>query len=221
MKKQIFALTSVVMIAGAVTFSSCNKEDITAPVISITGGNSQSQALPTTAGQGSWTNPTVTATDDEDGDLSSSVTVSGTVNPNLAGTYTLTYTVSDAAGNTATEVVTVSIVNDAQYLDMTYTNCHDTCQSTGPYGYNATVVASTTVNGALSINNFAAFGTGVNIGCTVTGTSIALPAQPVGTIGNILSGSGVVMGTTAAPILHFNFIWNDGTTTEGCSSWIE
>src|ERR1700751_4162509 len=99
MKKQLIAIASVAMLAGVVTFSSCKKDDTTAPSLTIVGGNAQTQSLPATAGNGTYVYPTATASDDVDGDISSSVTYTGTVNPNLAGDYTLTYTVSDAAGN--------------------------------------------------------------------------------------------------------------------------
>ena len=46
-----------------------------------------------------WVDPGVEAHDVRDGNLTSSVSVSGTVDVNTTGTYTLTYTVSDAAGN--------------------------------------------------------------------------------------------------------------------------
>jgi len=52
----------------------------------------------------------VTAHDDVDGDLSSRVTVTGTVSTSALGTYTLTYSVTDAAGNTATATRTVTVV---------------------------------------------------------------------------------------------------------------
>lgn len=42
-----------------------------------------------------WVDPLATATDEEDGDLTSALSVSGTVNNQQEGTYTLTYTVSD------------------------------------------------------------------------------------------------------------------------------
>ncbi|MFP4502588.1 MAG: DUF5011 domain-containing protein [Candidatus Hydrogenedentota bacterium] len=48
-----------------------------------------------------FTDPWVIATDNEDGDISDSVQVSGAVDPSVVGDYTLTYTVSDAAGNDA------------------------------------------------------------------------------------------------------------------------
>ncbi len=51
----------------------------------------------------------VTANDAEDGDLTSTITVSGTVDTSKAGSYPLTYTVSDSKGitTTATCVITV------------------------------------------------------------------------------------------------------------------
>lgn len=198
--------------------TSCKKEDTTAPVIAVTGGNAVSQNLPATSGAGTWTNPTATATDDEDGDISTSVTVTGAVNPNLAGTYLLTYTVTDAAGNIATSVVTVNIVNSAAYMSGSYTNAADVCQTSGSYTYNATIAASTTTNGAVAVSNFGAFGTAIAINLTVTGTSIAIPAQPVGTAGNILNGSGTVTSTTAPVAFNLTWTWTDGTLTESCAS---
>lgn len=49
----------------------------------------------------------VTASDDRDGDLTSKIVVSGTVDTSKEGEYTITYTVTDKAGNT--EVVTRTI----------------------------------------------------------------------------------------------------------------
>ena len=55
----------------------------------------------------------ITASDEEDGDLTDQVTYSGNVNPNVAGTYTATYTVVDSQGNrdTVSVVITVVIVD--------------------------------------------------------------------------------------------------------------
>lgn len=54
--------------------------------------------------------PGFTVTDDRDGDLTASVQIEGEVDVNWCGSYTLTYTVSDAAGNvtTAERVVEVA-----------------------------------------------------------------------------------------------------------------
>jgi formylglycine-generating enzyme required for sulfatase activity len=62
-----------------------------------------------------WVDPGVEAHDVRDGNLTSSVSVSGTVDVNATGTYTLTYTVSDAAGNAASLIRTVNVGTPATY----------------------------------------------------------------------------------------------------------
>ena len=47
----------------------------------------------------SFTDAGASASDDVDGDISSSITTSGSVDASTPGTYILTYSVSDAAGN--------------------------------------------------------------------------------------------------------------------------
>ena len=54
--------------------------------------------------------PRVEAHDVRDGNITADITVSGTVDVNTTGTYTLTYTVSDAAGNEASITRTVNVV---------------------------------------------------------------------------------------------------------------
>lgn len=78
-------------------------DDTTAPVISLTGGN-----LTLTVGD-TWTEPGYTATDNADGDLTAQVVATGSVDTSKAGSYPITYTVSDSTGNTgtATRIVTV------------------------------------------------------------------------------------------------------------------
>jgi hypothetical protein len=52
--------------------------------------------------QGSaWSDPGATASDDADGDITSLIQVAGTVDANVPGTYTISYSVADAAGNEA------------------------------------------------------------------------------------------------------------------------
>ena len=61
-----------------------------------------------TAGQ-SYSEPGYTATDNCDGDISANVTVSGSVDVNKPGSYTLTYTVQDAYANVVTQTRTVRV----------------------------------------------------------------------------------------------------------------
>lgn len=51
-----------------------------------------------------WVEPGYTAIDDVDGDISSKVRVTGSINMNVVGTYYQYYNVDDAAGNAASEV---------------------------------------------------------------------------------------------------------------------
>lgn len=182
MKKQLFAIASVAILAGVVTFSSCKKEDTTAPTITVTGGETQSQSLPATLNGGTWVNPTATATDDEDGDLSASITVTDNVDPNLAGSYTVTYTVSDAAGNTATTEVAVTIANDAANFNGNY-QVYDTVAGPLYFQYAQTVTASTTINGRIHFNKFADYQNNTTIYASVASGIVSLPSQTTGAIG--------------------------------------
>ena len=68
--------------------------------------------------------PGVEAHDVRDGNITSDVVVSGTVDVNTTGTYTLTYTVSDAAGNEASLTRTVNVVEGQASTHTADLNCH-------------------------------------------------------------------------------------------------
>ena len=58
-----------------------------------------------------FNDPRTTATDNIDGNISSSVVATGTVNMSVVGNYTVTYNVMDSAGNSATPITrTVTVV---------------------------------------------------------------------------------------------------------------
>jgi len=80
--------------------------DVVAPVITLNGSATVNIMVGDT-----FTDPGATATDDLDGDITSNIVVAGdTVDVNTAGTYIITYNVSDAAGNAAAEVTRTVIV---------------------------------------------------------------------------------------------------------------
>ncbi len=78
----------------------CNKHmenpDTEKPVITLKGGNELTINV-----DEEFKDPGATATDNKDGDLTDKIVVSGTVDSKTAGTYTITYTVKDSAGNEA------------------------------------------------------------------------------------------------------------------------
>jgi len=78
--------------------------DTTPPTLTLNGANPLLLELGTP-----YTEPGATATDLVDGDLSPRIQTSGGVDSDSEGSYTITYTVSDAVGNTASASRTVQV----------------------------------------------------------------------------------------------------------------
>ena len=86
-----------------------NEADVTPPVISLLGDN----PLELTEGD-AYVEAGATASDDVDGDISGNIVIDATaVDVNTAGSYQVTYDVSDAAGNPAVQVIRTVNVNAA------------------------------------------------------------------------------------------------------------
>ena len=81
--------------------------DTTPPVLVLNGNASIVIPL----GQ-NYTDSGATATDNYDGDITSKIAVGGSVDTTKAGTYTITYDVTDAAGNKAAQLSRTVKVND-------------------------------------------------------------------------------------------------------------
>jgi uncharacterized repeat protein (TIGR01451 family) len=78
--------------------------DTTPPVITLNGANPLTVECHT-----SFTDPGATAADGCEGPVS--VSASGSVNPDVVGSYSITYTATDSGGRTATVVRTVNVVD--------------------------------------------------------------------------------------------------------------
>jgi len=76
--------------------------DIWPPVITLNGPNPLSVLQ-----GGTFNDPGATATDNNDGNISGSISTSGTVNTSTVGAYAVTYTVTDSAGNMSCPVTRV------------------------------------------------------------------------------------------------------------------
>ena len=113
--KRMF-MQSMIILIGVLVLSGCGGGngggggDTTKPVIHRNGSATVSLTVGDT-----YTDAGATATDDTDGNITNKIVVHNPVDTAVAGTYTVTYDVSDAAGNAADQVtrtVTVNTVPD-------------------------------------------------------------------------------------------------------------
>ena len=110
-----FSATDTAGNTATATVTISVEADTTAPVITITGA-SDGETLTTTVGT-SITTPTATVNDNVDGDISVTITIEvggatvDSVDFNNVGDYVITFSATDTAGNTATAMVTISVLN--------------------------------------------------------------------------------------------------------------
>ncbi len=124
-----------------------------------------------------WVDPGFIASDVEDGDLTAQVNVSGTVNYNYAGLYTLTYEVVDSKGYKTTVLRNVRVLNSLQYLAGNYF-CTTTIIGGGTYPWisGSTISASPTKNNFLLLPRMTeCYGFAIEV--EVNGTLLNLPGQ--------------------------------------------
>lgn len=81
-------------------------DDYTIPVITLKGNDTITVAV-----FQKYSEPGYTAKDNRDGDITSNVFVSGTVDVNTVGTYTLVYAVYDKSNNTGQAIRTIEVVD--------------------------------------------------------------------------------------------------------------
>lgn len=183
MKRNILVILLLMGIGISVTFTSCTKDDVSAPVVSITGATSIVLSL----NSGAWTDLGATAEDDEDGTLIASSDASSTnPNTNLAGTYTITYSATDAAGNEGTAIRTIRVKNDAENFAGTY-SVHDTVPG-AVFHYDQTITVNNIENNRIHFSRFGDYANNTTIFAHKLGSgALEIPLQTAIDIG---SGTG-------------------------------
>lgn len=96
-------------VATTVTRTVLVTPDVTKPVVTLNGNAKDSIIVFT-----SYTDLGATATDIVDGNLTSAILVSGAVDTSKVGSYTLTYSATDASGNTGTIDRTIIVLDTAK-----------------------------------------------------------------------------------------------------------
>lgn len=199
-QKLAFSALALLLLAAG-----CKKDDVTAPVVTLVGANPLSVNL-----GGTFTDPGATATDDVDGDLSGAIVATGTVNTAAAGTYTRTYTATDAAGNagTATRTVNVVMSRDAALGNYTTTT---TCTT---YPQN-TVATTTTFQAGSSADKFVInmfYYNGGTLTCTLSGNTATVDAgQAPNPIGDTVTGSGTFSANGKSITMNYTFTPGSGS----------
>jgi hypothetical protein len=106
---KIFFIVAVMVIQAACDGGGGPGRDTTPPAITLTGANPQIIEV----GE-AYTELGATATDNRDGDLTSSIVINASaVDSSVPGTYEVTYNVRDAAGNAAATVTRTVIYEDS------------------------------------------------------------------------------------------------------------
>lgn len=156
-----------ILLASASVFTGCKKNDISPPVVHLTG-----EATDTISLQGTYIELGATAEDlHQDGLIP---IASGTINTNLKGTYTITYTATDDAGNVGTNKRKVTVVNDVDYLEGTY---YCTIAGAIPWNYEQIITASSTVNNRIVFGKFSDHKAAFSIYGNITDSVVTIPSQ--------------------------------------------
>jgi hypothetical protein len=212
--KKIFLLNILFCFFNLISSAS----DTIPPVITLVGNNTIGLPLNT-----NYVDPGATAFDNVDGDVTASIVTLINIDENVAGTYSIFYSASDAAGNYVTVTRTVIVFNQAEIFNCVNYNSVDACTVSGTINYNATITASTTVNRRIRIQNFGGFGNSafveVDLSGTTPGSNISWSTQTISGVVNIYSSaSGGTVTNLSPPSLSLTYQWSDGTSTEVCAS---
>jgi len=179
-------------------FLSCSKDE-TAPSITMLGKNPDTLIVKTVA---SYSDPGATATDDEDGDVTSKIVVASNVNVNTPGHYLIYYTVEDNAHNISTRLTRVVevVTADAAY------DASSTCIGNST---NSITITSYSNNDSITINDFYSTGSVIKAGLN----NYKYKIVPIVMSGITVNGDLTASGTT----LNGN-ITLTGAVTATCES---
>jgi len=187
-----------------------NVVDTTLPVITLVGANPQTIEVLNT-----YTELGATALDNYDGDLTGSIVIDASaVNTNLLGSYTVTYDVTDANGNSATQVVrTVHVVDTtAPVID---SHVDETAEATSSAGVTVTYTNPTATDN---------YDSSITVSCTpASGSTFALGDHAVTCSAKDAAGNSAVdttfnvkvQDTTAPTIDNVVDITEEATSSSG------
>lgn len=206
MKKNLILISLVLLGSTSLFISGCGKgeDDSIKPVINIIGSDE------TITKGDTYTDAGATATDETDGDLTKKIKATSSVNKDIAGFYTVVYTVSDDAGNTASETRNVTVSYSGTQLVGTYDVKDTSGTSNTPFAYQVTFAASGAETYKSLISNFGDAFTGIT-NMYIDGNTVEIPLQsPNGVGGATVEGEGTIYPTLPLTI-RYTYTVNTGS----------
>jgi hypothetical protein len=204
------SLVALAIISSSV-FTGCKKtdDDTNAPIITVNGNKTFFNQLGT-----SYTDAGASASDDVDGAIAVTTSGVGSVNVNAVGTYVITYTAKDKAGNLATSTRTVYVVDIAGTYSVVDTSPYPGGSTSN---YTETATLSTTTNGKVNVLKFGNYVNGAASFNLTSGSALTMPSQNV-TCGNPSANRNFVGSGSVQTVGGVTVLTIDYTETVGSSS---
>lgn len=208
MKTNKILLSAVVI--SALTIVSCKKDDTSSPSVAMNG-----PALITLDLHQAYVEQGASASDSKDGDLTSSISMSGAVDVNNAGVYTIDYSVSDKAGNTGEARRTVVVRHTAETTEGTFA-VKDSC---GNSSTSYVEVLNDEATTKLRVTRFANYDN-ANAYFEISGetnSTITVPQQTIvcGTVpvARVFTGTGSISPNGKKMTINYTEVTNNTSTS--------
>ena len=214
MKRFKLLIPALFIGAGLFMVTGCGDDDLSAPSIVLEGDNPQIIDL-----GDAYTEAGATATDNEDGDISADISTDASgVNTGVVRKYTVTYTVTDKAGNTAVEERDVWVRATTENYVGFFTVVENCAGSIPAYEIQIERINATT----LRVTNLGDFSAGetvfdmevsgdLNDVVTINGTDATDPSLSCTASGELVSG---IDGSMS---INMSYTFDDGSSSFTCS----
>ena len=203
-----------VTIATACIFSSCRKEDTLKPIINLNPDTTLKHYR-----SEPYNDPGFEAVDDYSCNLTDNIEVINEVDVNHYGSYSITYTVEDEAGNVAETERQVDIILPlTDYYSQNYT-AFDTCTSSNFY-YTGLVQDCDCDNFSVIVGNISNFGLSASFPLPISGQYNQVITLDTTKADVYFFGTGTM--STAADTIFWEYSIQDSVSTDVCRSvWIK
>lgn len=209
----MFQLRTFFILFTFATVSACARQDTDAPVLELNTDNSIHYRGTT------YNDPGFSVADNHDCNVQNNVEVLNTVDENRYGSYTVTYTVADNAGNQTEEIRAVDIVLPlTDYYSQTW-KAYDTCTS-GNYDYYGLIQDCDCYGDNVTVGNISNFGLSAAFTLPVSGQFSQF--LTLDTTKAAVNFFGTATMNPTADSLKWSYLISDSISTDVCTSvWIK